>query len=541
MMNLIIEQLLLLTTGTIALGGDITVPSWVSIVFLFLFIVMLVITINLIVRYKTGKTHLTRELDANEELSIKNKNLEKTYNDTMNENRRLQHQNDELTKGKEELKKLAYFDNLTNLPNNISFKEFLDGVMLTLREDEIVGLFLLNINNFKQINTQLGISYGDELLIDVTHRLKQIISESDYLARIGGDEFAILVQNINESSEYEDKLKRILNVFTYPFPLATDEKFISVSIGVAVAPKDGSNTSTLLKNATVAMRNAKIEKKNSYMYFDESMNKAITRKIQNQSELRKAYEDNEFVLYYEPVISLEDNKIIGFEALIYWNHPTRGLLHPDEFMYYAEETGLIVPIGVWAIKEACKQLKNWQENGYNDIILYYNVSILEFKAPEFVSIIWDIVSKSEIDAKNFTLEITESTALDDTKLTISTIEKLGELGVKFGLDKFGTDYNSIRYLDKLDIVYIKLDKRLSKAAIESIDKKKLVEVIINFKNIFNFDVVAQGIESKEQEMFLKKTHCDMVQGPYYGEPVLYNESIKLLEEGYIYTNDDNNF
>ena len=236
------------------------------------------------------------------------------------------------------MKKLAYTDYLTELPNRTAFTEMLDNIMLTLRSEETVGIMDIDIDNFKNINDSLGHSYGDELLIDVTYRLKQVMDENDYLARIGGDEFAVLTQNLQDTVSYEDKIKKIKNVFSYPFVLSTKEYFVTVSIGAAFAPKDGKTSQALIKNVDSAMYVAKENGKNTHTYFDYSFNQKLTEKIETQSELRKAIEREEFVLYYQAQMNLETKTVIGFEALIRWNHPTKGLVCPDDFIYLAEET-----------------------------------------------------------------------------------------------------------------------------------------------------------------------------------------------------------
>lgn len=540
MFNINIGQLLfMLTFMTISPGRDsIIVPSWIVIVIFILILVLLIVTINTGRRNRDDKTIIKNEEHNNKILSENYKKLEAKHKDITNENLKLTNQNDEFKENNEKLKKLAYYDNLTSLPNKLPFMELLDSVMLTLREDETAYLLVLNVDNLKIVNSQLGNSYGDELLIDVTHRLKQVINENDYLARIDGDEFAILTQNISDSIEYEDKLKRILNVFSYPFALSLEEKFISVSIGIAIAPKDGENSSTLFKNAKVALRNAKASGKDTYVYFEESMNDAITKKIQAQSELRKGFEENEFELHYEPIVSLEDNKLKAFEALICWNHPTNGLMHPDEFMVYTNETGLIVPIGVWALKAACKQLKYWQDNGYSDVKLFFKISSLKFKDPEFVSIIWDVVTKSEIDPSRFVIQISEETVIDAPELTITTIDKLGELGVRFCLNQFGSNYSSIKYLNRLNLSYVKLDKNLTRSAALNVESQNIVEAIIRLINLFDFGIIVEEINSEFVERFFKHVKCVMAKGPLYTEMVSAEETDKLLEIGYIKSNYD---
>lgn len=531
MYNITLGQFLLLLAGTIAPREDISISSWLAVVFLLILAILLIVIIVYSVIHRSNKNRLTSEKDDRRRLGSKYKDLQKTNSDIMNENIQLESNNFELKESNEKLKKLAYYDNLTGLPNRISLKELLDSIMITIREDEKIGLLLINMDNFKDINSQLGNSYGDELLIDVTHRLKQVISDNDYLSRVGGDEFVIVTQNISNPDEYDERLRRIMNIFSYPFALSTEERFASVSIGVVIAPKDGDNTTTLLKNANVAMRNAKTRGKNTYVYFEETMNDVITKKIQIQSELRKSFEENEFILHYEPVISLKNNKIEGFETLVFWNHPEMGLIHPDEYLSLVEETGIISSIGLWAFKDIIDHIKNWKEEGYDNITISYNVSKLEFKDPEFVSTIWDIVGKADIDPHNLILEISETTILDNIDYTIKTINKLSELGIRFGLDKFGTNYSSIKYLSKLALDYVKIDKSLSKLAIQSINNQKTAEAIINLIKTFDVKIVAEGIDSQEQAVYLRRTDCDLGQGPLFSEAVTEEEVLNIINKG----------
>ncbi|HHX55154.1 MAG TPA: EAL domain-containing protein, partial [Clostridiales bacterium] len=346
-------------------------------------------------------------------------------------------------------------------------------------------------------------------------------------------EFVILSQNISDFEEYDDQIKRIINVFNYPFSLSTQERFISIRIGVALAPKDGKTTATILKHANVAMKNAKGRSRNTYIYFEEEMNNKITESIQMQSELRNGFEQNEFELYYEPIVSLSDNKIDGFEALVTWNHPTMGLLHPDEYMMHARDSSIVVPIGIWAFKLVCNQLKQWEESGYKDVNLSYYLSTLEFREPDIVETIWDIVNKNNISPENITLEISESTALDDIEYTILTINKLKELGIKFCLDKFGTKYISIKYINDLPLSSIKIDKALSKSVLEGTKEQNTLDAIINLIKTYKLDIIVEGVDRKEQELFLRKTNCDMAQGHVFSMPLLAEDTFKLLEEGSI--------
>lgn len=519
-------------TDTLPREGFSIFP-WIDVVLVVVLIFFIIIAINYSLRHRINRREFEKKQESNKILSNKYNELEKKLNDTINNKAKLEQDNEKLKEINDKLKTIAYYDNLTNLPNSKALVELLDSVMLTLREGESVGLIMLNINSFKQVNTLLGNSYGDELLIDVTHRLKQVINENDYIARTGGDEFVILSQNISDFEEYDNQIKRIINVFNYPFSLSTEERFISIRIGVALAPKDGKTTSTILKHVSVAMKNAKGRGRNSYIYFEEGMNNQITEKIQIQSELRKGFEENEFVLYYEPIISLTNNRIIGFEALVAWNHSTMGLLHPDEYMMHAKDSSIVVPIGIWAFKEVCNQLKQWEEGGFKDINLSYYLSTLEFKEPDLVETIWDIVNKNNIRPENITLEISESTAIDDIEYTISTINKLKELGIKFCLDKFGTKYASIKYLDELSISSIKIDKDLSKSVLEGIKEQSTLDAIIKLIKTYKLDVIVEGVDREEQDLFLRKTDCDMAQGYVFSKPLLAGNTLELLKEEYI--------
>lgn len=435
---------------------------------------------------------------------------------------------EELNRNKDNMRKLAYTDYLTELPNRIAFTEMLDNVMLTLRNEEVVAIMDIDIDNFKHINDTQGHSYGDELLIDVTYRLKQVMDENDYLARIGGDEFIFMTQNLKETTEIEEKIKKIKNVFSYPFILSTKEYFVTVSIGVVFAPKDGKTSQVLIKNADSAMYVAKANGKNTHAYFDPSFNQKLTEKIELQSELRKAIERNEFEVYYQPQIDLVKKKVVGFEALLRWNHPTRGLVYPDYFINVAEENGLIVPIGNWVLKTACKQLKIWQEAGHSDLHMAVNLSARQFMDKDIVHLVKDAIEETGIDPHLLELEITESIALNDLEYTIATIKELSSIGVNFSLDDFGTGYSSMNYLKRLPVTNLKIDKSFLDTVMEDTCDQKIIQTIINLARILDLDVIAEGVETSDQEEFLTESNCYKAQGYLYSKPVPFDEAEQLL-------------
>lgn len=499
--------------------GDYIINRTVGITFVVFIVVLLFLLLLLMLRLNKKRKEQLQDRTERQKLKESYQQLEEAHEAALNSISDLTHKNEELVRNRENMKKLAYTDYLTELPNRTAFTEMLDNVMLTIRNEEVIAIMDIDLDNFKNINDTLGHSYGDELLIDVTHRLKQAMDENDYLARIGGDEFMILTQNISDIADYEEKIKKIRKVFSYPFILSTKEYFVTVSIGIAYAPKDGKTSQALIKNVDSAMYVAKANGKNTYSYFDYSFNQRLTEKIEIQSELRKAIEREEFVLFYQAQMNLETNKVVGFEALIRWNHPTKGIIGPDDFISLAEETGLIVPIGQWVLNTACNQLKQWEDMGYTDINMAVNLSNRQFKDKEFVRQVLNVIEETKVDPHKLELEITETIALDDIEYTIATIKELKEIGVSFSLDDFGTGYSSMNYLKKLPVSNLKIDKSFLDTVMEDHCDQKIIQTIISLARNLDLYVIAEGVEKSEQEAFLKEANCDKAQGYLYSKPV----------------------
>lgn len=508
--------------------GNIVIDGLIGIILIAALFFILMLLVIFIVRFRKVKHIVSLTNQENERLKEQYKELEEMHNSSLSSLSELTGKYDELSKNKESMKKLAYTDYLTELPNRTAFTEMLDNIMITLRNEETIGIMDIDIDNFKNINDSLGHSYGDELLIDVTHRLKQAMDENDYLARIGGDEFIVLTQNMPDTLAFEDKIKKIKNVFSYPFVLSTKEYFVTVSIGVAFAPKDGKSSQSLIKNVDSAMYVAKANGKNTHAYFDYAFNQKLTEKIETQSELRKALERDEFVLYYQAQMNLDTKQVVGFEALIRWKHPTKGMIYPDEFIYLAEETGLIVPIGKWVLKTACQQLKQWSEE-YPDITMAVNLSARQFKDREIVKLVCDVIEETGINPNKLELEITETIALDDIEYTISTIKELRKIGVNFSLDDFGTGYSSMNYLKRLPVSNLKIDKSFLNTVMEDQCDQKIIQTIITLARNLNLYVVAEGVESFDQEIFLKESNCDRAQGFLYSKPVPKDKAVLFLK------------
>ncbi len=478
---------------------------------------------------------LYRKRKQMQEEKMKRRKMEEDYNQLkekykdlkqQNENLDLMYQN--LREKEERNKKLAYIDYLTGLPNRTAFSEYLDYTLGNLKRGHVASVMYIDLDNFKEVNNTLGHSYGDELLIDVAERLKQIMDKNDYLARFGGDEFIILTKNVINMWEYEEKIKKVQKVFSYPFVLALKEFFVTISIGVARAPKDGQTAQNMIRSVDVALYAAKESGKNIYCFYDESMKEKLLNKIETQSQLHTAIENKEFIVLYQVQIDLESDKVIGFEALLRWKHPTKGLMEPKEFIALAEETGLIIPIGEWVLYEACHQLKKWQDAGYSGITIAVNLSARQFKDASLVNTVKDIINKTGINAGNLELEITETVALDDITYSIDIIQQLKDMGIKISLDDFGTGYSSMNYLKHLPVTNLKIDKSFMDTVMGSNNDKAIVSAIITLAKTLDLEVIAEGVENDEQVLFLKEVNCDKVQGFLYSKPVTKEEATILL-------------
>lgn len=503
--------------------------DWIIITIAILCIFLLLFLLYYMSKYRRNKKAEEQLKIEKAEIKENCDQLEKQYENIKIENNALSEKYEELKKSEEKYKKIAYTDYITGLPNRTAFTEQLDSVMKTLRKDETIALMYIDLDNFKRINELLGHSYGDELLIDATDRIKQITDENDYLSCFGGDEFIILTQNIEDVGVYEEKLKKVQNIFSYPFVLAAREFFVTLSIGVCLVPKDGKTTATVLKNLDSALYAAKSNGKNTYLYYDESINKDLMDKIEIQAQLRSAITNNEFDIYYQPQIDLENEKIIGFEALLRWNHPTKGVVLPAEFIQIAEETGLIVTIGEWVLKKACEQLKEWEEQGFNSVIIAVNLSRRQFRDKNLMPMVQSVIEETGISPNSLELEIKEEIAIEDINYTMQTILDLRQKGVLFSLDDFGTGYSSLSYLKHLPLDSLKLDKSFVDSITEDTDSRAIISTLISLARALGINVIAEGVESGSQEDFLKDARCNQAQGFLYSEPVPAKAAGRLLE------------
>ena len=502
-----------------------SINDWV---FLFGIVLIIVLVCVLVTSWK--KSLAERAVyEEKKQLEENYKELEEAYKQLQAANEKLDNKYEELKVSEERNKKLAYVDYLTELPNRAAFTEYLEYTLSTLKKGHILPVMYIDLDNFKEINDTLGHSYGDELLIDCAERLKQVIDKNDYLARFGGDEFIILSENVINMWEYENKIQNIQKIFSQPFILSLKEFFITCSVGVAVAPKDSDSAQNLLKNVDVALYHAKGLGKNTVSFYEPSLDTHIVTKMETQSELHTAIANGQFELYYQAQVDLDSDRIVGFEALVRWNHPEKGIITADKFIPLAEDTGMISSIGSWVLFQACRQLKEWQDMGFKDLTIAVNLSSRQFKDSDLVETVEAAIKEAGIHPEDLELEITESIALDDITYSIDMIQRLKEIGIKISLDDFGTGYSSMNYLKYLPVSNIKIDKSFMETIIEDKSDKAIVSAIITLARNFNLDVIAEGVESTEQASFLKKAQCNIVQGYLYSVPVSKEDADSLLK------------
>lgn len=476
------------------------------------------------------KTKAEREArEAKRLLEINYGELEEAYQKLSDAQAKLEKQYDELKLSEEQSKKLAYSDFLTELPNRAAFSIHLEERMKEMESKGGFTLIYIDLDNFKTVNDGLGHSYGDELLVDVTGRFKEVLTKGDYLARFGGDEFMLLCNGITSREMIDVKVKKIQEKLEAPFVLSSKEFFVTSSMGVCIAPQDGNTPQMLIKNADAAMYMAKEQGKNACCYYTETINNTLMNLIVMQSELRHAIEREEFEVYYQAQIDLKEDRLVGFEALVRWNHPTRGLIGPGEFMGIAEETGLIVPIGRFVMFEACRQIAKWREEGFEDITVAVNLSGRQFRDADIVSLVKEVIETYQIEPKNLELEITETIALENLEYTIEIITALKEIGIKFALDDFGTGYSSMNYLKHLPVNNLKIDKSFVDTVLESKNDQTIVSTIIKLAQTLKLDVIAEGVENPEQVSFLKDARCNKAQGFLYSRPIPKDEAEELLK------------
>ncbi|MTI81733.1 MAG: EAL domain-containing protein [Firmicutes bacterium] len=437
----------------------------------------------------------------------------------------------ERKQAEEKIRFLAYHDYLTNLPNRLYFTDRLKETIKKAEKDrKDFSVLFLDLDRFKRINDTLGHNAGDELLKAVAQRLLTLVKGKDVLARMGGDEFSIILADKYTKKDLFSFMNQIYNILHDPFIYEGYELSINVSIGVAIYPEDGLSADSLLKNADSAMYMAKEQVGNAYSFYHKSINSKNLKQLSLESSLRFALERQEFSLYYQPIISVEKGIVVGTECLIRWNHPEHGLLNPSAFIPVAEETGLIINMGDWVLKNACMQNILWQGNSIPELHLAVNLSNRQFYNPNLPDRVAEILKVTGMKGHHLSLEITENTAMYNEDFAADMLSRLKQLGVKIYLDDFGTGYSSLSHLKQFSIDGLKIDRTFINDISTNNDSKAIVKAAIALAKNLKLEVIVEGVETKDQLKLLQSYGCDKMQGYLFSKPIPHNEFHLFLQK-----------
>ena len=426
----------------------------------------------------------------------------------------------ERKEAQERIEFLAHHDPLTGLPNRLLLRDRVEQAQAhAARVQSRIALMYLDLDRFKTINDSLGHPVGDVLLKEVVERLKSCVRDSDTISRQGGDEFIILLNDIRDSEAVSRVADKIHQRMAEPIVLENHLLTTSFSIGVALYPDDGGDFDSLLQKADTAMYHAKEAGRNGHRFFTEQMNLQVVEHLTLETRLRKALENKEFVLHYQPQMELNEGTIVGVEALIRWNSPHDGLVSPAKFIPVAENSGLIVPIGSWVLREACRQAKAWQDAGLPPFVVAVNLSAMQFKRPDLIHTVIDALVLSDLDSQWLELELTESILIQDAEVTLDSVRRLKALGVKLSVDDFGTGYSSLAYLKRFAVDKLKIDQSFIRDLVSDPDDAAIVRAIIQMARSLKLKTIAEGVESEELASLLRLFHCDEIQGYWLARPM----------------------
>ncbi len=425
-----------------------------------------------------------------------------------------------LTERTAEVNRLAYYDTLTDLPNRALFKDRLEqAVAVAQRTRKPLGILFISLDQLKKVNDTLGHLPGDQLMKQVAGRLRNCVTESDTVARFGGDEFAVMLTRINRAKDVVEIIGSINDALHPAFDLDGQELFATTSVGVSLFPHDGKESQSLLKNAGSALHRAKKSGGDNYRFYTEDMNSKASKQFALETSLRHAIDNEEFVLHYQPRLAVDSLKITGVEALVRWQHPQLGLLSPAEFIPLAEDNGLILPIGEWVLRAACSQNREWQERGFTPMRVGVNVSARQFHQQQLAETVIQILEETGLAPQYLDLELTESSIMSKAQATIDVLTRLKEKDVTISIDDFGTGFSSLSYLKRLPIDALKIDQSFVRDLTTDPDDAALVMAIVTLAHNLKLQVVAEGVETEEQLRFLQLLRCDEVQGYLFSKPL----------------------
>lgn len=437
----------------------------------------------------------------------------------------------ERKKSEEEVRHIAFHDALTDLPNRMLFHDRLEhAISDAQREKSMVALMFLDLDRFKIVNDTLGHHIGDLLLQEVAERLKQNIRASDTVARLGGDEFVIILPDINRARDVSKVASKVLDSLNKAIIIEENELYTTPSIGISLYPSDGLNVEALMQSADTAMYTVKETGKNNYQYFTQSMTQAAQQRAKLEKDLRTAIEQKEFELHYQPKVKTNPLRVVGCEALLRWKHPEHGFIPPDIFIPVAEDAGLIVQIGDWILEAAAQQVALWRKDGMPDINIAINLSPVQFKDGMLANKIQEYIDTTTLDKEMLEFEITENILMDNVQASSEGLLTLKKLGVSLAIDDFGTGYSSLSYLKSFDIDSLKIDRSFVNDIHTESDSAEIVSAVISLAHNLGLIVVAEGVETEEQLLFLAELKCDIFQGYFFSKPLVADEFFDYVKE-----------
>jgi len=472
-----------------------------------------------------------RVYERTKELNFSNSNLRQEISERKKIEQELTHSQLAAEEAHQRIKHQTNYDSLTKLANRPLFIErFKEASRRADRNDNLVSLLFLDLDRFKYVNDTLGHSIGDELLKEAALRIQDVLRSTDTAARFGGDEFAVVLSDIDEISTVELIVSRILKTLSSPFRLSGNDAFVSASIGITMYPTDGDNNEALLRKADSAMYKAKEAGSNNYQFFTQQMDIEATERRLLEGLLYKAVEQKQFEIEYQPIFDVKTNQTMAFEALLYWNHPSKGKLSADRFVPLAEEVGLILPIGEWVLSEACKTAVTWGQEGDDAFVMSVNISSRHFQKCNMLEVLEKVMNDTGLTPNRLMIEITEELLITDRKQTLEQLKQIRKLGVQIAIDGFGTGYSSLSFLKKYPISTLKIDESfVDQISIDSADDE-LIKGILSMADKLNLSVIASGVKNVTQLQFLNDSQCSFAQGPFLANPLVASDALPFLKE-----------
>ena len=426
--------------------------------------------------------------------------------------------------------RLAYYDTITHLPNRTLFEDRLaQAVALARSSGQTLAVLFISLDQFKKVNDTLGHGPGDTLLREFAERLKSCIAQTDTVARFGNDEFALLRTQIEGAEDVIETIGSLSQVLKFAFELDGQELFATASVGISLFPFDGEDGQTLLKNAGAALYKAKRSGGANYQFYTADIHDRASRRLSLETTLRRAIQNQEFIIHYQPRVSVDTLEITGVEALVRWQHPQLGLISPAEFIPLAEDTGLIIPIGKWVLSQACLQNKRWQNQGFAPIRMAVNISARQLHDQDFAGTVISVLKDTDLEPQHLELELTESSIMQNADLAAHVLSRLKSMGINISIDDFGTGFSSLASLKRLPIDALKIDKSFVSEAPSEPDDAALVRAIITLAHNLRLKVIAEGVETEEQLRLLDLLRCDEIQGFLFSKPLPADALVSLLD------------